>query len=397
MTMIRKCILAGALFGLISCQSPHLKGVDSELIPAVEIALSQSGDNREQLERALIETNLEIRNGMAFLIANMPESDLDTLSADFLVEQVALAYKTKELFSWTRELPDSIFLNEVLPYASMDETRENWREPLFEMLYPLVKDCKDIYAAIDTVNRSLAALVTVEYNTKRRKANQSPSESMEINMASCSGLSILLTDAFRAVGIPSRIGSAPLWVSKEGNHSWSEVWIDGKWYFTEYYPEALNRSWFLYRAGAADKSNPIHWIYASSFKKTDLVFPLIWDDDNKEISGVDVTDRYINLYKEQQAVNSTGVDVSIRLYKDEASKTLSEGRIQQTVIIRDADGEIISQGKTASSTADMNDYLTVRLPELSKCTVEYQTDKGTTKKEISINKEEMVVELFYTK
>ena len=378
--MVTKFILAGVLLGFLSFQPRHFKGVDKELIPVVKNALSQSGDNRSELETALLETDRDHRNGMAFLIANMPQSDLDTLSADFLIKHVAGAYKAKELFTWTKELPDSIFLNEVLPYSSLDETRENWREPLFELIYPLVKDCKNMYEAIDVVNKSLRRLVKVEYNTKRRKANQSPAESMEIHMASCSGLSILLTDAFRAVGIPSRIAGTPLWVSKEGNHSWSEVWMDGHWYFTEYYPAGLNKGWLLARAGVTDKSKPIHWIYASSFKKTDLPFPLSWDENNKEIAGVDVTDRYIDLHKSQREMNKTGV---------------SEGRVQQNVIIRNDKGEIISQGKTANTTADMNDYLTVKLPESSECTIEYQTEKGSGKKVVSVGKTAQKIELFF--
>jgi hypothetical protein len=39
----------------------------------------------------------------------------------------------------------------------------------------------------------------------------------------------------------------------KGNHSWVEIWIEGEWYFTEYYPDDLNKSWFLTDAGRADE------------------------------------------------------------------------------------------------------------------------------------------------
>src|SRR6478752_4758171 len=45
----------------------------------------------------------------------------------------------------------------------------------------------------------------VGYSTERRAANQSPSESRESGKASCTGLSILLSDACRSVGIPARL------------------------------------------------------------------------------------------------------------------------------------------------------------------------------------------------
>ena len=394
---MKKCFLLLAICGLASCQPSYLNGVDSNLIPAIKGVLAESGENRIELERALVESADAQRNGMAFLIANMPKPDADTLSADFLIKQVDLAYQTKELFTWTKELPDSIFLNEVLPYASLDETRENWREPFLAMLQPLVKDCKDMNAAVDVINNALRALVKVEYSTKRKKANQSPAESMMQGLASCSGLSVLLTDAFRAVGIPSRIAGTPLWVTKEGNHSWCEVWIDGKWYFTEYYPAGLNKGWFLNRAGTADKSDPVHWIYATSYKKRAIHFPMTWSKDCKDVSGVDVTDRYINLYKLQQETETNGTEVVICLFKNKASKDSSEGRIAQNIVIRNDKGEIVANKKTVGPTADMNEYLTIRVPKATNYTLEYEGSDGLRKEKIAVGDQTQKVELFFEK
>ena len=63
----------------------------------------------------------------------------------------------------------------------------------------------------------------VEYNTLREKTNQSPAESMRQGMASCTGLSVLLVDALRAVGIPARFAGTAAWHDDRGNHSWTEV------------------------------------------------------------------------------------------------------------------------------------------------------------------------------
>ena len=70
---------------------------------------------------------------------------------------------------------------------------------------------------------------------------------MKEKMATCTGLSFLLVDAFWSVGIPARMAGTPMWTNMKGNHSWVEVWVDGEWYFTEYYPEDLNKSWFYRR------------------------------------------------------------------------------------------------------------------------------------------------------
>src|SRR4051794_15990373 len=66
----------------------------------VEAALGRAGDNRAEIEKALNRTPAGQRRGMAFLVANMPERDLRTLRGDFLLENVALAYKARQEVPW---------------------------------------------------------------------------------------------------------------------------------------------------------------------------------------------------------------------------------------------------------------------------------------------------------
>ncbi|MGL4518756.1 MAG: transglutaminase domain-containing protein [Phocaeicola sp.] len=319
-----------------------------------------------EIKKALENVPQSQRAGLEFLVKYMPKGDLDTLSSQFLLTELDWAYKARKTFTWCKELPDSIFFNDVLPYASMDETRESWREMFWTKLYPLVKDVEDVHIAINTINKNIKELVGVEYNTKRKRPNQSPSESMEIGMASCSGLSIILTDAFRTMGIPSRIAGTPLWVSGEGNHNWSEVWIDGKWYFTEYYPnEALNKSWFLERAGKADKNRPETWMYATAWKEqaNGQHFPMVWAKKDKSVPGIDVTDFYINLYEAEQSEKREGNGIAFKLYKNNCCEKVSSDRIAQLIEIVDEEGKVVASGNTSGAIADMNDYLVLYLPD----------------------------------
>ena len=81
------------------------------------------------------------------------------------------------------------------------------------------------------LNRSVFPKLKVSYSTQRKKPHQSPSESIEQGKASCTGLSIILSDACRSVGIPARLVGTPLWTNNSGNHTWVEIWDDG-WHFT---------------------------------------------------------------------------------------------------------------------------------------------------------------------
>lgn len=363
----------------------------AEMVEAIEM----TGENGVELSKAYQSVPKEQREAMAFLIAYMPQDDRDTLTADFLIEEVKWAYKARETFPWVKTLPDSIFYNDVLPYASMDETREHWREVLWNKFYPLIEGTTDMREALKILNSNIGQVVGVEYNTKRRRANQSPSESMEIGMASCSGLSILLTDVLRTFGIPARIAGTPLWVSKEGNHNWVEVWMDGKWAFTEYGGgDTLNKGWLLDRAGKADKTQPIHWIYATSWKPTGVPFVLAWNKESTKVAGVDVTDFYIDLYNAQKAEAQAGTPVVIRMFADEKGERSSADRVAVDIRIKDTDGNMVAAGKTAGPTNDMNDYLTLYLPENNEFGIEYIGADGPKTQSVSIGTERVEVELY---
>lgn len=376
-----------------------MKKLQLSLILFLTLQIVLSCSPNKGVEFALNQVPEEQREGVEFLLKYMPQGDKDTLSADFLIEEVAWAYKARETFGWTKKLSDSIFFNEVLPYASMNEAREPFRERFWNMLYPLVKDETDIVKAIGITTRALPELTGVEYNTKRNRPHQAPSESIEIGMASCSGLSIILVDALRTLGIPARIAGTPLWVSKEGNHNWVEVNIDGNWYFTEYYPaENFNEGWFLERAGKADKSDKIYWIYATSWATTadSLHFPMVWNEDDFTVPGVDVTDFYIDLYNKELATKGNGIAVGFKMFKTQSGERSSGDRVKCDLVILDSEGKNLAAGTTASPTADMNDYLTLYLPANSSCTAQFHTEDGSVKDfKFEVKEDSQIVELFY--
>jgi pimeloyl-ACP methyl ester carboxylesterase len=158
----------------------------------------------------------------------------------------------------------------------------------------LVADCKTPSEAAMRLNQRLFKLVNVRYSTARRHADQGPRETMESGMATCTGLSILLVDACRSVGVPARVVATPLWVNLRGNHTWVEIW-DGDWHFAgaaEPDPKGLDRGWFVGDAARARKDESRHAIYASSYRKTGLSFPLVWARGVTYVAAVNVTERY---------------------------------------------------------------------------------------------------------
>lgn len=374
-----KSVLVLLAFGLSACSSGRYAGVPKEYHALIDRTIATAGDNAKELKKALKEVPRNEREGMAFLISYMPERDARSLSADFLLENVEYAYKARAEFPWAKEVPDSVFLNDVVAYANLNENRESWRKDFYERFKKYVASCKTMREAIDSVNKNVRDELLVDYNTKREKPDQAPYESMRQHMASCSGLSILLTDAFRAVGIPSRVAGTPAWHDDRGNHNWNEVWIDGQWRFTEYYPsDDLDQSWFLTDAGKAIKEDVRKAIYAASFKPTGSYFPLVWDDEIRYVHAENVTDRYTSLYRAQlSAMPADGSHVALRVmvFKDKDHAEASGDRVATNLDVFKGDKQLYG-GRSTGATQDMNDVLTFNVEKNQQYIVKFVNGKG---------------------
>lgn len=374
-----KSVLGLLAFGLSACSSGRYAGVPKEYHALIDWTIATAGNNAKELKKALKEVPRNEREGMAFLISYMPERDAKSLSADFLLENVQYAYKARAEFPWAKEVPDSVFLNDVVAYANLNENRESWRKDFYERFKKYVAPCKTMREAIDSVNKNVRDELLVDYNTKREKPDQAPYESMRQHMASCSGLSILLTDAFRAVGIPSRVAGTPAWHDDRGNHNWNEVWIDGQWRFTEYYPsDDLDQSWFLTDAGKAIKEDVRKAIYAASFKPTGCYFPLVWDENIRYVHAENVTDRYTSLYRAQlSAMPADGSHVALRVmvFKDKDHAEASGDRVATNLDVFKGEKQLYG-GRSTGATQDMNDVLTFNVEKNQQYIIKYMNGKG---------------------
>ncbi|MDE2028841.1 MAG: transglutaminase domain-containing protein [Candidatus Omnitrophica bacterium] len=220
----------------------------------------------------------------------MSPGDAKTLKDDFLMQDIRLAYQAVKEVPWGKSIPQDIFLNNVLPYASLNERRDDWRRDFHRRFIRIAVKAGTIDRAVLILNKYVFETLHVSYNiNKRPKPDQSPYESMQAHYASCTGLSILLTDALRSVGIPARIAAVPMWPDNSGNHTWVEIW-DGRWHYVGAgESSSLDQAWFTRKASHMDRR---HRIYAASFKRTNLIFPMRWAPDLNFVSAVDVTKNY---------------------------------------------------------------------------------------------------------
>ena len=321
----------------------------------VQTRLEQAGANRPELVKALEGVAVDRRPGMIFLVENMPATDLTSLSATFLIENVNLAYESWEEAPWREQVSPDLFLNDVLPYACLTEPRDPWRSKLRELCAPLVARCKTPGEAAHLLNQKIFPLLNVRYNTARRRTDQSPAETIASGIATCTGLSILLVDACRSVGIPARIAGTRMWSNMRGNHTWVEIW-DGDWHFAgaaEPDPAGLDHGWFVRDASEAKRDVPAHAIYATSFRRTGVSFPLAWRRRDQSVSAVNVTDRYS---AKTQPAGDGMMPVPVRVI-DEKGR-----RVAAQIVVSDiADPAVRFEKTSRDETADLNDLAVFEL------------------------------------
>ncbi|MCE9547030.1 MAG: transglutaminase-like domain-containing protein [Planctomycetia bacterium] len=331
----------------------------------ITAALNQAGDNRPEIQAALDKVPADERAGMTFLVANMPQQDLQSLKAQYLLDNVNLAYKAWRQVPWKDRVPQDVFLNYVLPYSSINERRDNWRKDFYDRFQPLVAGITSPGLAGAKLNEKIFPLLKVRYSRDRAKADQSPYESIASGKASCTGLAVLLVDACRAVGVPARFVGAPLWSDMSGNHSWVEIWDQGDWHFTgaaESTGDKLDNAWFVGRASQAKRDDFLHAIYAARFERSPQRFPLVWAQDDDYVYAVNVTDRYTR--------QTTPLPAGQTRIRFQVLDTAGGHRVPATLKLTDETGKTIAEGTTRDERFDGNDHLEAVAKLGGKYTVE---------------------------
>ncbi len=269
----------------------------------------------------------------AFLAEHRPERDAD-IDPEIVLEAIELSLRARETYPWAKELDGGLFFNDVLPYAVLDEERARSRRRVHALAAPIVEGASDATEAVQALNRELFRSTGVRYSTERRRANQNAIETLDLGLASCTGLSILLIEACRSVGIPARIAGVASWPGSGGNHAWVEIHDGQRWRFTgaaEYDAGGLDRAWFVGRARSTVPGHRLHGVWASSWRTTGDHYPLAWNIQDTGVPGVDVTPTYARAGARAEPV------LAIRLWSSRGGPRLA------------ADTTIEHDGKTHTS------------------------------------------------
>lgn len=186
---------------------------------------------------------------LRYVLATLPLTDLGEYPTSLFAGFVRHACRVDEEFAWCQDLPEHLFLKDVLyPRINTEELADCC--PLFyEELAPRVQGLT-LPEAILEVNRWCAEHVTYRSTDDR---TSSPLAVYRRGWGRCGEESTFTVTALRSVGIPARQVYAPWWSHCDDNHAWVEAWDGENWrYLGACEPEPeLDRGWFTSAAARA--------------------------------------------------------------------------------------------------------------------------------------------------
>jgi hypothetical protein len=255
--MYRFCFI---LFSCISCTKNYS--------PEIENVLTQAGKNRSELEKVLKHyaqnpaDSLKLK-AAKFLIINIPgkyseyfdapwndvatvrlrwtsssdkqrvldayglkepvkQDDITHIKADFLIENIDLAFDAWQKRPWNKHVSFDAFCEEILPYRIENEPLENWR-----------RKAVATYADLDTVlNKpgttaiqacSIINSILPRFRMDKDFSQMCFSQMMATNCGTCDNMAALTAFVMRALGIPVTIDFTPHWADLPNGHSWNTV------------------------------------------------------------------------------------------------------------------------------------------------------------------------------
>lgn len=311
---------------------------------------------------------LTLDETLAFVSAYMPPRDRGAVSPELLRRDATLALSMRGHFAWSEEIPDAVFLNNVAPYAVLNEERGEWRAALFRFYEPLVAPCRTAREAVWRIVSRMSRDTGVMYSVNRRRAVMSPLEALREKKVSCTGQSILVVCALRSVGIPARLAGLKTWNHIPGNHTWAEAWYEGGWHMVEFNEKEENTPWVMEGIGMLAPGHADQRIIVSSWKPAGAFFPAVERAENERpVYGEDATARYLALAKDWYEHSGLGTDCqrlfvdSCYLYLDK-NKELQSARVPLHILLFAPDGSLVGEGESPGEQTDMRRYLNFTVP-----------------------------------
>jgi hypothetical protein len=167
-------------------------------------------------------------------------SDVQVMTADYLIYSIDHAFKQWETQPWAKHLSYEEFRDWILPYKVTElQSLDNWREVLSEYYSDSISTVTDpddqrntIYGAIEIVRNEIHSKQSaighrVIWEDRGSIPMRSSSTWLRMTYGTCSDYVTMGTAVFRSMAFPTSVDNVPSWGRNSDGHSWY-VFIDDR-------------------------------------------------------------------------------------------------------------------------------------------------------------------------
>lgn len=154
------------------------------------------------------------------------DRDVETITSEFLIENIELAFEAWHTKPWARELSFEVFKQFVLPYRGSNEPLSRWRPECLAQwadLERLLDDPTDARSAARLVRQGVDDWIRFSDLYYLHPTDQSFTEMRRSKVGRCEDISNLAGYALRANAIPVATDFTPWWADRDNNHAWEVV------------------------------------------------------------------------------------------------------------------------------------------------------------------------------
>lgn len=158
--------------------------------------------------------------------------DDQTITADFLINQIDYAFRAWQERPWAKNLSFDDFCAYVLAYRGSNEPLEPWRQIFFDKyayVVDSVKNPSDPVEAAAIINDDIKTWFGFDPRYYYHPTDQGVSEMMDVGLGRCEDMTNVTIYAMRANGLAVTSDYTPYWANSGNNHAWNAILAaDGK-------------------------------------------------------------------------------------------------------------------------------------------------------------------------
>jgi len=153
--------------------------------------------------------------------------DLEVVKADYLIENIDLAFAAWREMPWAKDVPFEVFMETILPYRGSEEPLVPWRRACRDRLH-------DVYKDLNTTRPDVAGHAILGEAGKWIRFNdiyylhptdQGYDEMCKTKLGRCEDISNMMSFAARASAVLCATDYTPAWANRDNNHAW-DVLLD---------------------------------------------------------------------------------------------------------------------------------------------------------------------------